>query len=95
MNAAIYRNLTLARVDVGIETAEFDGEWMLMNLETHEVTKLNELGGRVWSLLPECPRIDLLAERVASEYDVPVEVAAADIEIFVVSMLEAGLFSVA
>ncbi|WKB35475.1 hypothetical protein QS257_18380 [Terrilactibacillus sp. S3-3] len=39
------------------ETVQVDDEWVILNPETYTVTKLNEAGGRCWSLLSEknCP----------------------------------------
>lgn len=93
-NMTAYQNLTLVRQDEHIEIAELDGEWMLMNIETHAITKLNELGGLIWSILPECPTIDKLVDRIVNEYGVPQEVVLPDVELFVGEMLSVGLFAI-
>ncbi|MGM0884609.1 MAG: PqqD family protein [Bacillota bacterium] len=86
----ILANQTLLRQE-NIETAELDGEWLLLNIETHGITKVNELGGYIWSILPEYPTVDQLAEKIHAEYGVEMEVVRADVEAFVKMLIEAGL----
>ncbi|WP_139996546.1 PqqD family protein [Paenibacillus paridis] len=74
-----------------IETAELDGEWLLLNIDTHAITKVNELGGFIWSILPEYPTITELAEKVHTVYGVEIEVVLDDIQAFVETLIEAGL----
>ncbi|WP_138751353.1 PqqD family protein [Paenibacillus sinopodophylli] len=74
-----------------IETAELDGEWLLLNINTHAITKVNELGGYIWSILPEYPTVTELAEKVHSEYGVEMEVVLNDVQAFVEMLIEAGL----
>ena len=74
-----------------IETAELDGEWLLLNIDTHAITKVNELGGYIWSILSEYPTVAELAEKVHTEYGVEIEVVLDDIQAFVEMLVEAGL----
>ncbi|QJC51143.1 PqqD family protein [Paenibacillus albicereus] len=74
-----------------VETAELDGEWVLLDLESHSITKVNEMGGYIWELLETCPTISQLAERVATEYAAdPVQVQA-DVEVYVAELVRVGL----
>lgn len=86
----ILANQTLRRQE-NIESAELDGEWLLLNIDTHGITKVNELGGYIWSILPEYPTVAQLAEKIHAEYGVEIEVVEADVEAFVRMLLEAGL----
>ncbi|WP_169082876.1 PqqD family protein [Paenibacillus sp. PL91] len=86
----ILANQTLLRRE-NVESAELDGEWLLLNIETHGITKVNELGGYIWSILPEYPTVAQLAEKIHTEYGVEMEVVSADVQAFVKMLLEAGL----
>ncbi|OBZ17243.1 PqqD family protein [Bacillus sp. FJAT-26390] len=86
----ILADQTLLRRE-NIETAELDGEWLLLNIDTHAITKVNELGGFIWSILPEYPTVAELAEKVRTEYDVEMEVVLDDVQAFVEMLIEAGL----
>lgn len=76
-----------------VEAAELDGEWLLLNIDTHGITKVNELGGYIWSILPEYPTVAQLAEKIHTEYGVELEVVLADVQAFVKMLLEAGLLT--
>lgn len=86
----ILADQTLLRRE-NIETAELDGEWLLLNIDTHGITKVNELGGYIWSILPEYPTVAQLAEKVHTEYGVEIEVVLDDVLAFVETLIEAGL----
>jgi hypothetical protein len=86
----ILADQTLLRRE-NIETAELDGEWLLLNIDTHVITKVNELGGYIWSILPEYPTVAELAEKVHTEYGVEMEVVLEDVQAFVEMLIEAGL----
>ena len=58
---------------------------------THSITKLNDMGGYIWSLLEEHPTIERLADKIVQEYDVKPERAASDVEAFVTHLVEVGL----
>lgn len=86
----ILANQKLLRQE-NIETAELDGEWLLLNIDTHGITKVNELGGYIWSILPEYPTVAQLAGKIHSEYGVELDTVKADVQAFVKMLLEAGL----
>lgn len=86
----ILADQTLRRRE-NIETAELDGEWLLLNIDTHAITKVNEIGGYIWSILPEYPTVAELAEKVHTEYGVEMEVILDDVQAFVEMLIEAGL----
>ena len=88
MNAGIHQTLLKHEF---IETAELDGEWVLLDLESHSITKLNDMGGYIWSLLDEHGTIERLTDKIAQEYDVKPERAASDVEAFVTQLVEVGL----
>lgn len=88
MNAGIHQTLLKHEF---IETAELDGEWVLLDLESHSITKLNDMGGYIWSLLDEHGTIERLTDKIAQEYDVEPERAASDVEAFVTQLVQVGL----
>ncbi|MWC30416.1 PqqD family protein [Paenibacillus sp. MMS18-CY102] len=85
---------TLVRQE-NIETAELDGEWVLLNIETHSITKLNELGGSIWSLLEQYPTIPELTDQIVAEYGVDRVMVEQDIELFVTELIGVGLLQYA
>ena len=52
---------------------------------------MNELGGYIWSILPEYPTVAELAEKVHTEYGVEMEVVLDDVQAFIEMLIEAGL----
>jgi hypothetical protein len=52
---------------------------------------VNEIGGRIWSLLDGQTSIGHIAQTICEEYDVPPERATADVSELLQSMAEAGL----
>lgn len=88
------QNQILIRQD-NIEAAEMDGEWVLLNLETHTITKLNELGGTIWSLLETHKTISALTDQVVAEYGVDRGTAEQDIESFITELQGVGLLQYA
>jgi len=75
----------------GLDLTQMDGEWIVLDAELCVVTRLNETGGRIIELLEHEFTYAQLAERIASEYDITIDQAQADVEKFLVTMNEAGL----
>ncbi|HUC92439.1 MAG TPA: PqqD family protein [Paenibacillus sp.] len=82
---------TAYRCKPDAETMELDGEWAVLNPETCTITKLNELGGLIWTRLRRDEPMTAIVRAIQDEYEVPVEVAAADIARFVESLVAVGL----
>ncbi|WP_219835821.1 PqqD family protein [Paenibacillus sp. R14(2021)] len=93
MKPLVDEYLKLMRCNTNIETTELDGEWILMNVETHAVTKLNEIGGLIWSNVDECRTVEALAVRIANEGDAPLHAVLADVDRVVGEMLVKGLLT--
>jgi len=79
------------RWSVGVESAELDGEWVIMDAEQFTITKLGEVGGFVWSVLQQPTVVAELIDYVLSEYEVSRAQAAIDIIRFVEDLANIGL----
>ncbi|SDS28712.1 Coenzyme PQQ synthesis protein D (PqqD) [Paenibacillaceae bacterium GAS479] len=76
-----------------IETAELDGEWVLLDLDSHSITKVNEMGGYIWELLENSQTISQLTDRIASEYDADRAQVQSDVEAYVAELIRVGLIT--
>jgi hypothetical protein len=56
---------------------------ILLDVRGGKYYTLNEVGGRIWSLLTEGATVSWVAQRLASEFEVPPEKLSADVERFV------------
>ncbi|SFI88845.1 Coenzyme PQQ synthesis protein D (PqqD) [Paenibacillus sp. UNC496MF] len=95
MNETELSRRALVRNDAQLEVAELDDEWVLMNVDTQVVIKLNGLGGYIWSKLPEYPNVHSLAGQIRLEFEDGGDEVAADVEAFIEDLLAAGLVSYA
>lgn len=73
------------------ETMQVDGEWLVLDMARHTVTKLNELGAFVWSLLDKDSTYSELVSRVREVYDISGEMASDDIRRFIDELSQVGL----
>lgn len=73
------------------ETVQVDNEWVILNPETYTVTKLNEAGGRCWSLLSEKQSAGEIVAALQSGDQDDAGQLKEDVELFLNSMLEYGL----
>ena len=55
------------------------------------VYALNGVGGAIWAELETARTVDEITRRVAGEFEVEDDVARADVERFLASLLEAGM----
>lgn len=67
------------RVPEHVVYRSFGDRIVLLNIQTCRYHGLNPTGGRMLEVLDETNRIAVAAERVASEFDVPVERVQADL----------------
>ena len=74
-----------------IHTQLGEGQAVLLHLETHKYYSLNATGRLVWDLLGQGETQDALSSRIAEEYGIPVERAAADVKRIVRQLSDAGL----
>ncbi len=73
------------------DAVELDGEWVLLDSQSYVVTKLNAVGGLIWSRLKEGATLEMLVIDLISEYDIEPDTARADITAFVNRLSESGL----
>lgn len=74
-----------------IEAVEMDHEWVILDGERYMVTKLNEVGGWLWSKLREGTTLERLVLLMTEQYDIEPKQARADIVQFVEHLIECGL----
>lgn len=74
-----------------VDLAEMDGEWVLFNAETCQVTKLNELGGLIWTSLMKQEDVSRIVDRIREEYDIDRETAEQDCLRFIQQLKDIGL----
>ncbi|TCN22208.1 PqqD family protein [Mesobacillus foraminis] len=73
------------------ETAEFDGEWVVLNTDKYTVTKLNEIGGFCWSMMKDAQTVDSLCQAIEQEFGRASDNLSEDIEAFLYELMEYGL----
>lgn len=73
------------------ETAEFDGEWVVLNTDNYTVTKLNEIGGFCWSMMKEAQTVDSLLQAIEQEFGRAGDNLSGDIEAFLSELMTCGL----
>lgn len=78
-----------------IECERIGSEYVLLHMQSHQVTKLNEIGGRIWSLIPECSHAETIAARIAAEYGVAEDRVREDVDRFIGELLHSRLLDYA
>lgn len=78
-----------------IECEMIGSEYVLLHMESHQVTKLNEIGGRIWSLIPECSHAEAIATRIAAEYGADEDRVREDVNRFIGELLQNRLLDYA
>ena len=61
------------------------------SIDFKSVIRLNESGAFLWKLLEEDCEKEQLTAKILEEYDVPKEVAKADIDNFILKLTDAGI----
>jgi Coenzyme PQQ synthesis protein D (PqqD) len=72
---------------------EFDGEAVILNLDTESYLGLDDVGTRIWMLLANQPSIQAAYDVLLTEYDVPPETLRADMARLLGQMLEHKLIT--
>jgi hypothetical protein len=72
---------------------EFDGEAVILNLDTESYLGLDGVGTRMWMLLTNQPSIQAAYDVLLSEYDVSPETLRADVARLLGQMLEQKLIA--
>lgn len=73
------------------DAVELDGEWVLLDSQRYVVTKLNAVGGWIWSRLKEGATLEMLVIDLVSEYEIDEAAARTDITAFVERLSESGM----
>jgi len=76
---------------VNAEAFEVEGEWVIMHADQYTITKLNELGGLIWTKLEQAQTSDSLVAEILDVYEISEQEARADVEAFVQELLRLGL----
>jgi hypothetical protein len=71
-----------------------DGEAVILDLGAGEYFGLNQVGSRIWELLARGQTVPELCSTISVEFEVSEEVAQADIEAFLETLLSANLIEV-
>lgn len=74
-----------------VESVEMDGEWIILHAENHTITKLNNMGGWIWSKIGEGVSNQTLLKLIEDEYDVSPEQARKDLTSFLSDLIDAGI----
>lgn len=70
------------RWNENVEAIEMEGQWVLLHAEHNTITKLNETGGFVWSLLQQGEDLMQVIDAVTNRFDVNRMQAQIDVEAF-------------
>lgn len=73
------------------EAVEMDNEWVILDGNKYLITKLNEVGGMIWSKLQNGTTKDALIPMMLEQYDITDEQAEIDIEAFLEQLKACGL----
>jgi hypothetical protein len=79
------------RAAAHVAAATRDGCTVLLDLRTERYLRLDEVGGAVWAQLEHGASVPEVVDRLAAEYDAPVDRIRADVEAFVTRLGEARL----
>ncbi|KRF35888.1 PqqD family protein [Paenibacillus sp. Soil787] len=71
------------RCSANLDMMEVDGEFLILDSNQLTVTKLNEMGGKLWGLLQQGLTLQQIITAIQDEYDIN----GADVESDVVSFL--------
>jgi len=73
------------------EAGEMDNEWVILDGNKYMITKLNEVGGRIWGELQNGATTDDLIPMLQEQYEITAEQAEEDIEAFLRQLTACGL----
>ncbi len=74
-------------------SADMDGEVVMMDIMSGKYYNLGRTGGEIWSLLEEAKTLEELVDELTAKYDVDRSVCSEQVESFLKSGLDRGLFS--
>lgn len=68
-----------------------DNEWIILNPETYTITTLNSVGGYCWEQLTDPLSVEELVKRINKNFSIPIEPIHAEVEQFMLKMMEYDL----
>lgn len=74
-----------------VSAREFDGEWVVLDLQGGNYFGLDDIGGKVWSHLSTGRSPEEIASLLAPEYDVSEAQLLRDVRVLVDELLERNL----
>ena len=81
--------------DDNVVSRELEGEAVILNLKSGTYFGLNEVGTRIWALIPEHGSLRKVFEALKEEYEVPPETLENDLLELVDQLQAKGLVSLA
>jgi hypothetical protein len=76
---------------IGFETVWLDEEWIVIDTERLLVTRLNDVGWHIWTLLGSKQTVDSLAEHLRQDFDAAPDTVTSDVELFLDELRQCGL----
>ncbi len=76
-------------------STDLGDEAVILHFQVGVYYGLDEVGRRVWSLLPNSPRVSEICDVIVAEYEVDPEQCETDVKALLGELLEAGLVEVA
>ncbi|MBV6713466.1 PqqD family protein [Paenibacillus chitinolyticus] len=76
------------------EAVNMDGDCIIMHVSKQSITRLNEQGSYIWSLLASPQSIESLAGLLQTVYDTTIEQAGKDVSLFLQELIEYDLVMV-
>ncbi|SDC02314.1 Coenzyme PQQ synthesis protein D (PqqD) [Paenibacillus sp. UNCCL117] len=86
---------TAYRRAANAEAFEVEGQWVIMHADQYTITKLNEVGGLIWSKLGEEQTSEALVGAILDQYEITEPEAERDVDAFLTQLLQLGLIEYA
>jgi hypothetical protein len=78
----------------GMVTADMDGQWVMMSVESGKYYSLDPVGSRIWDLIERPRTVNALVAALLTEYKVEEEQCRTNVSDFLNEMIEKGLVAV-
>jgi len=73
------------------EAVNMDDDCIIMHVSKQSITRLNEQGSYIWSLLANPQSVESLANFIQTVYDTTIEQAGKDVNLFLQELIEYDL----
>ena len=94
MTAKITKNTLISISEEQITGDLLDGEVVILNMKDDVYYGLDEVGGRIWSLIQDPITFDEIVQHLLEEYDVEYQECVNDVRELLEEMLTKGLIEV-